>query len=341
MPQTMEDKEQEQDKTYHKSIDALIEDAEIEAEIEAEKTVRSKNAKLLSISLVGIALIAFIYWQVTGATSSKENSEEALPELTEAQPIGELVEGNPAENPGDMETASAQMAIPDEEIISAPATEPSPVASEEPQTPEPTKTVAEVIKAASTPPVQKQEEPAITKVIPKEPASQPVAKPPVTVRQTVKAETPAVKKYYVQLGLFSVEDNAKGFAKRIKKKGFKSSIQVKNVEAERYVVFVGGFSNKESGSQALSDLKAKGFNSVMEKLPDNSYTIVLGKFVTSSQAETLRDKLSFEGFLSSARKSKVNSNIYAVQVGSFDSLSQAKVMQKKIGRAGFKDSFIR
>ena len=319
MPQIMEDQKQEQDKTYHKSIDSLIEDAEIEAEIEAEKTIRSKNAKLLTISLVGIALIAFIYWQVTGATSSKENDEVALPELTEAQPAEE---------------------IPGAKSGPAPAADPAPVLSEvtEPQIAETTKVEPEAVNPTLAPSVEKQEEPVIAKTPPKESTTQPVVRQPA---KTQSPATPAVKKYFVQLGLFSIEENAKGLAKRIKNKGFKPTIQVKSVEAERHVVFVGGFSTTESGSQAFNDLKTKGFNSVMEKLADNSFTIVLGKFVTSSQAEALRDKLSVEGFLSSSRKSKVNSNIYIVQLEGFDSLPQAKVMQKKIGRAGFNDSFIR
>jgi len=323
MPQIME--EQEQDKTYHKSIDSLIEDAEIEAEIEAEKTIRSKNARLLSISLVGIALIAFIYLQVNGTTSPKENDEIALPELTESPPASEL---------------------PGAETSPAPVTDQAPAVSEkpEPQTADTTEVEPEASKAAPEPPVEKPKKPAIAKAVPKEPTPQPIVKIPAVVPPPTKIlspDTPSVQKHFVQLGLFSIEDNAKGFARQIKKKGFKPSIQVKTIEADKYVVFVGGFSTKESGGQAFNDLKAKGFNSVMEKLADNSYTIVLGKFVTSDQAEALRDKLSIEGFLSSSRKSKVNSKIYIVQLGAFDSIPQAKVMQKKIERAGFNGSFIR
>jgi len=330
MPQIMKDPVQEEDKTYHKSIDALIEDAEIEAEIEAEKTIRAKNAKLLTISLVGIALIAFIYWQVTGVTSSKENDEVSLPELTEAQPAGEIsvAESNPA-----------------------PVADPAPISPKatEPQAADTNKVEPETGKPVPADSAVKQEEPVIAQPSPKETTPQPVVQtavvkiPPVVLQpvKTQSSATPGVKKYFVQLGLFSIEENAKGLAKRIKKKGFKPSIQVKNVETEKHVVFVGGFSTRESGSQAFNDLKSKGFNSVMEKLADNSYTIVLGKFVTSGQAEALRDQLSLQGFLSSSRKSTVNSNIYIVQLGAFDSLPQAKVMQKKIGRAGFNDSFIR
>lgn len=309
MTQILDDQELEQDKTYHKSIDTLIEDAEIEAEIEAEKTIRSKNALLVTISLVGIALSGLIYWQVSKTTFTKETTETALPKLTEAQPAEETAVLEP---------------------------EPTPVASEktEPLAMNTTNVEPEVAQLA---PVALAE-----KALPKEPT--PIEKAPVVVPEPAKAQAPetlAVKKYIVQLGTFSVEDNAKNFLKEIEKKGFQPTIKIKSGKAKKHIVFVGGFSTKESGSQALNDLKSKGFNSVMEKLADNSYTIVLGKFSTASQAEAIRDQLSLEGFLSSTRVRKVSRMIYIVQIGAFDSLRQAKVMQKKVVRAGFNDSFIR
>jgi cell division protein FtsN len=343
MPQTIEDPELKQDKTYHKSIDALIEDAEIEAEIEAEQHIRSKNTRLVTISLVGIALIGFIYWQVSGTTVQKETAEVALPELTEAQPAEKV------------STAKSEPAPPEPKETEAPSTaeiakvepDPAPPASEKPA-PSPAespKIEPEVAKISSVvPPVEKKAEPVINKALPKEPAPQRSITKPV-VSQPIKTKapdpTPAVKKYFVQLGSFSIEDNAKGLVKQVKKKGFKPSILIKSGRATKHVVFVGGFSTKEGGKQALSDLESKGFKSVMEKLADNSYTIVLGKFTTSSQAESLRDKLSLAGFLSSSRANKVGSIIYIVQLGGFDGLRQAKLAQKKVGRAGFNDSFIR
>ena len=343
MPQTIEDPELEQDKTYNKSIDALIEDAEIEAEIEAEQHIRSKNARLVTISLVGIALIGFIYWQVSETTVQKETAEVALPELTEAQPAEKV------------STVKSEPAPPEPKETEAPSTagiakvepDPAPPASEKPapspaESPKIEPEVAKISPVVT--PVEKKAEPVINKALPKEPAPQQSITKPV-VSQPVKTKapgaTPAVKKYFVQLGSFSVEDNAKGLVNRVKKKGFKPSILIKSGRATKHVVFVGGFSTKEGGRQALSDLESKGFKSAMEKLADNSYTIVLGKFTTSRQAEALRDKLSLAGFLSSSRANKASSIIYIVQLGGFDGHRQAKLAQKKVGRAGFNDSFIR
>ena len=65
---------------YHKRIDDLIEDAEIEAEMEVEKKIRSKNSRMLSISMIGIALLALIYYQVNNLTDfpTIEISKETL-----------------------------------------------------------------------------------------------------------------------------------------------------------------------------------------------------------------------------------------------------------------------
>ncbi len=344
MPQTIEDPELETNKTYHKSIDALIEDAEIEAEIEAEKHIRSKNTRLFTISLVAIALIGTIYWQVSETTIQKESNEAALPELTEAQSTEEIAVQAPEPAPSPPQEPEPSPATK----IEPEATTANPVAPVEKVaksiTPEalPKETVPQIAKAVVPQPIQTPKEPVITKALPKEPAPE-IAKAEVSQpAQTPKVEaTPVTKQYFVQLGSFSIEDNAKSFIGQLKKKGFNPSILTKSGRATKHVVFVGGFSTEESGSQALKDLKSKGFKSVMEKLDDNSYTIVLGKFTTSGKAEALRDKLSLAGFLSSSRTKEVSSTIFIVQLGGYDGLGQAKVAQKKVGGAGFNDSFIR
>jgi cell division protein FtsN len=340
MPQSMKNQEleQEEDKTYHKSIDALIEDVEIEAEIEAEKKIRSKNARLFTIALVGIALVAFTGWYVSKSSSTKGTTEVALPELTQNKSTMKTESAGIEDSPSPFFLHG--LGDSSDSIL---ITKPSPVTSEnrEPLSEGASKAEPDMANGNT---VEKVIAPPVGATTSKEPESQLIEKAPVVVPQPVKtkaSDAPAVKQTFVQLGTFSVEDNAKNFLKEIKKKGFQPTIQIKSGKAKKHIVFVGGFSTKESGSQALNDLKSKGFNSVMEKLADNSYTIVLGKFSTASQAEAIRDQLSLEGFLSSTKVSNVSRMIYIVQIGSFDSLSQAKVMQKKVGRAGFNDSFIR
>jgi cell division protein FtsN len=307
MPQVSHEQEELEDSTYHKRIEDLLEDAEIEAEIETEKKVRSKNTRLLTISLVAIALLGFLYLQVKTGFQSSSPEETAI--------------------------------ITEPELAQIPAVEQAPVSPE--QTPN--------IAQAPAAPVEKPEAPVVVQAPPKAPASAPVKIPEVAkvIKQPVKpapaavAPTTSAKQYHVQLGVFSVKDNANRLIKNIKAKGFKPSINTKTIEASMYVVFFGGFSNQEDGNQAISELKSKGYSPVMEKFEDNSNTIVLGKFKNVGQAAALRDKLSIHGFLSSAKKSQVQTKIHVVQLGPFTSLPKAQKTKKSIERAGFKNSFIR
>ena len=329
---------QQEEKKYHKKIDELIEDAEIEAEIEAEKKVRSKNTRLVTISVVSMALLAFIYIQVKMGSKTTSSVVE--------KPVAPLVElareqlGSPAE-PG------AETPAPDSEAASSqPASEPlSPVENEA----EPVAEVASAIVEPSADIKKEAPQPA-SETAPPPPAIEPPAKvkqttvqapkPPVVKKQTSESALSG-KIYYVQTGVFSVSENADSLSKGLTDKGFNASIQVKDIEAIRYRVFVGGFADEAGGAQQIQDLKAKGFSPEMEKLDDNTYTIVLGKFKTSGEAEALRDKLSLNGFLSSAGKIETQTKIYVVQIGAFDNLPQAKNELKQVEKAGFPNSFIR
>jgi cell division septation protein DedD len=341
MPQVSQEQEelQDDDKTYHKRIEDLLEDAEIEAEIETEKKVRSKNTRLVTISLVAIALIAFIYLQVkTGsqATSTESNASGPLPELAKA----------PAVTPVTPEQAPDSEQAP----VVAKETKPATPGDDKAETQKVEETVAEVKPPAPASPAEKPKAPAVVQAPPQATApAEPKKLPEVAklVKKPVKlppaSVAPAVsgKHFHVQLGVFSVEDNANRLLKNLKNKGFKPSIDTRATQASMYVVYLGGFTSKEDGSQAITDLKAKGFSPVMEKFEDNSNTIILGKFKKVGQAAALRDKLSIHGFLSSAKKSSVETRIHVVQLGPFTSLPQAQKTQASIKRAGFKNTFIR
>lgn len=333
MPQASQE---EKENTDHKSIDELIEDAEIEAEIETEKKIRSKNTRVLTISLIAAALMAFIFLQMRSETTAP-NGEKGVP-LPELAAV-------PASSFGPQ--APEQIVLP----------EPAPVKTSDNQTASEEKPVPEANVPVKTP-VKTAVKTAESKVresqarIDKLPvAAQSPPKAPTTVKKAraiVKPSTPAsaeikapAKQYHVQLGVFSIKDNAKKFSGKIKAKGFKPSIQPKSVNMVRYIVYVGGFSSKKAGAAAVADLKTKGFDPVMEKLDQNSNTIVLGKFKNSAQAEAIRNKLSIHGYLSSAKKSRIQGNIHVVQIGPFTNLPQAQKTQKDIEGAGFNNTFIR
>jgi len=341
MPQVSQEQDEllkDEDNTYHKRIEELLEDAEIEAEIETEKKVRSKNTRLLTISLIAVALLAFLYLQVkTGFQATSPEGKEIIKKPEVAQnPAVEKTPVSPDENP-----VIAQ--------APAPANEIKPTTPGE-KTAETSKIEEKTAEAkVSTPKAPVEKPPVVVQTPPKAPAPEPAKKPETaeTVKQPVKTPpapiAPAVsaKQYHVQLGVFSVEDNANRLLKTIRAKGFKPSIQTRSTEASMYVVFLGGFSSKEDGNQAMTELKAKGFTPVMEKFANNSNTIVLGKFKKAEQAASLRDKLSIHGFLSSAQKSQVRNKIHIVQLGPFNSLPKARKARNSLKQVGFKNTFIR
>ena len=56
--------EDHETKKYKKHINDLFEDAELEAEIEAQKKIRSKNSRMFLISMFGFGLLSFVYLQI-------------------------------------------------------------------------------------------------------------------------------------------------------------------------------------------------------------------------------------------------------------------------------------
>lgn len=59
-------------KKYNKRMEDMFDDAEIKAEIEAEKNIRSKNSKLRIISIIGIAILGIIFIKVQQSSQSTQ-----------------------------------------------------------------------------------------------------------------------------------------------------------------------------------------------------------------------------------------------------------------------------
>ena len=49
---------------YNNHINELILNAEIEAEMAAEKKIRSKNSKIFLISIIGFGLLGLVFFQI-------------------------------------------------------------------------------------------------------------------------------------------------------------------------------------------------------------------------------------------------------------------------------------
>ena len=303
---------------YHKRIDDLLEDAEIEAEMEAEKKIRSKNSRMFSISMIGIALLALVYFQVnnkstvapveTAKDNSKSKPETAEERLAKQVPV--------------VEDGSSASSLPIPQSISSNKNLENPFL-----TPPKTKDIKPKIKEV-------KKAPRVVKT-----SSSPKPKPSSKkVKPVTKVES---SKFYIQAGAFGVKKNAESLLKKLKSKGFSPSIQTRIKKANQHIVTVGNFANKMAGNGTLKELTGKGFNASYYKNPNNSFTLKVGQYQNSKDAQKAQDRLSIKGFLSESHKADVPVKTYMVQLGVFPSREKARLTQEKLARVGFPKTFIR
>lgn len=328
-------------------IDELIEDAEIEAEIEAERRIRAKNTRIVSISIVSIVLLVFLYVGMkdkTGSVTQKDTLTKVVraPLKTDAQPIPLPATGQPPEK-----IASAAQSAPALPKASKVKTGDTASAA---QTPEPAKketpTTAPVQKTQKTPTPSKFEaqrvSPPVTKSKPSKIANaSPAASKPKISKSAPTASAAKQREYFVQVGAFSVRENAQYKSANLKAKGFLPSIKEKRVEEESHTIMISGFTDIKYGQIQVQGLKSSGFSPILKKNSDNTYAIVLGSFDTDQKARGLQGKLTDKGYFSTIQKGVSEKVIYQVQLGKFSSEEKAKAIQDVLNRSGFKSSFLR
>ena len=193
-------------KKYNKRMDDMIDDAEIEAELEAENKIRSKNSRVLSISIVAIALLFLVFLKVQQhsntsqtRTSKISSTEETALLSKKTQPINS--------QPGQLSPAAASVKQLTKASVKA-------------------KSVASDMNENSTPKhieIVKPSKPDVAKQIYSMPD----------------------KKHYVQLGAFSVKENAEKFANKVKSRGFNTVISIRDTKSTQYQVFIGNFKDKK------------------------------------------------------------------------------------------------
>jgi cell division protein FtsN len=305
---------------YHKRIDDLLEDAEIEAEMEAGKKIRSKNSRMFSISMTGIALLGLVYFQVNHQSavapveSTKEttinNPETADERLAKQVPV--------------VENGSISSSIPILQSVSSTKPFQNPFLT--------------LPKTKSINPPTKDKEvkkaPKIVKTL-----SSPKPKPsPKKIVSIVKSES---SKFYIQAGAFGVRKNAESLLKKLKGKGFSPTIQTRSINSNQHVVTVGSFINKKAGDKTLKELISKGFNTSYYKTSKNLFSLKVGQYRNLNDAQKAQDRLSLKGFLSESYKADITVKTYMVQLGVFSNREKARLTQDKLSRAGFSKTFIR
>jgi cell division septation protein DedD len=213
----------EETKKYNKHIDDLIENAEIEAEMEAGKKIRSKNSRIFSISIFGFGLLALVYIQI--------NSIKA-PEAT--APLNKLLESAEdklAKQVPILEDGSSNIPAPKLKNNVAPAE----IRLKEKLPP------TLNIKAPSKP--HRKTTKSITKSKPK-----------------IKTVSITNTRFFVQTGAFSSKKNAEASLKKLRSKGFSPLIHiVSKGNTNTYLVQLGVFSNKEKAKLAQEKLARAGY----------------------------------------------------------------------------------
>ena len=328
-------------------IDELIEDAEIEAEIEAERRIRAKNTRIVSISIVSIVLLIFLYAGMkdkTGSVTQEDTLTKVVraPLKTDAKPIPFPATGKPPEKIAS--AAQNTPALPKASTVKAGDT------ASAAQTPEPAKketpTTAPVQKTQKTPTPSKFEaqrvSPPVTKSKPSKIANaSPAASKPKISKPAPTASAGIRKEYFVQVGAFSIRENAQYKFDNLKTKGFFPSIKEKRVAEESHTIMISGFTDIKYGQIQVQGLKSSGFSPILKKNSDNTYAIVLGSFDTDQKARGLQGKLTDKGYFSTIQKGISEKVIYQVQLGKFSSEEKAKAIQDVLDRSGFKISFLR
>ena len=217
---------------YNKHINELIENAEIEAEMAAEKKIRSKNSKIFLISIIGFGLLSLVYFQI-----NDQNLEEATPFEEPTAPI---------------KTAEVELAKQVPVVKDGSSQIPFPSIKKPKSIVEPTQIIPEKKPIL----LRKQN---IT--------SKPQSKKKATIKKTKLKEkittTPSIKTnnaFFVQTGAFSLKENANVIVKKLKKNGFTPIINVvPNGQKKTYLVQLGVFPNKDKAKLIQEKLSRIGY----------------------------------------------------------------------------------
>ena len=207
-------------KKYKKHINDLIENAEIEAEMEAEKKIRSKNSRVFLISIFCFGLLSLVYLQIDSRTTQVAVSgEEKTASINASTKSAE-------------EKLIKQVSI--NNFVGSAKTTPAKI-SDLSRKPKVTAKFEKKIKETNK-------------------TSKSLAKR--TIASLVKPNT----RFFIQTGAFFQKKNAEISAKKLQAKGFSPLIHVATQNnTKTYLVQLGVFPNKEKTKLAQEKLARAGY----------------------------------------------------------------------------------
>jgi len=220
---TLPEIEDHETKKYKKHINDLFENAEIEAEIEAEKKIRSKNSRIFLISMCGFGLLGLVYLLI--------NSQNGL----EVASYDELI--LPIQIP--IKSADAKMTKKVSMIKNGNTHIP----------------ISPLIKAKSfVEPDQIAPEKKLYPVL------NPKVKSKLNEINRISSSLKTNNTFFVQTGAFSLKENANTLVKNLEAKGFNPSVHViANGPKKTYLVQLGVFPNKEKAKLIQEKLARAGY----------------------------------------------------------------------------------
>lgn len=300
-------------------LENLLDDAEIKEELLQEEKLRKKKVKIMLISITGLLTIAVVYFGTNYYNILSEEEQffrrAELPVL--AQSAKEILPlQSKMKKIEDIETVPTLRSF-----IPAPAPDNS---AEEKE---------------SKPP-----EPSIQKKVKKKPPPPPPGKTPsgksIDADKILIAKINTTGKYYVQLGVFVVEENAKRLVRSLKNKGFSPSNA--QIEITHHRVYAGGLLDKNRAKKEINNLKKVGITAILKAESNNLYTLQAGSFYSKKNAERVKKIITKLGLPSKIGKISLKmGGVHRVYVGKFKTKKEAVSLQQKLAKRGFSKTIIK
>jgi cell division protein FtsN len=287
-------------KKYNKRLDSLIDKDQFSNKINTKNKIRSKNPKITIISVIGLALLIIIFAQNKRHSKSSQSIDNKQPS---DKPRSLALDNQIRKKITDIEKAS-------------------------PKKPNPKK---------NQPPIKGQS--LKTKVGQINNLKEKLTT--TTQAKSLKEIPPTQgKSFFVQVGAFSIKNNATKLAKKLSLKGFKAEVSTQRTKTTKHLVHSGIFFNEADAESKLTEFKSLGLSPSIEKNGE-LYFLKLGIFTKKQKAITFIKKLENNEVKVDTKLVEAYREIYPVLVKNLLTESKAQQTKEALIKLGFIKSFIK
>lgn len=342
-------------------MDQIMDEVETGGPGEAGNKTRSKNTKIALISIIGLVLIAGIYFgskyygvllvqkdklMVMAGLKKEESriSEAEKKAVEEERARFEEIESRKKEE---------RMAIRKKEREEGKTQEEN-VAKEVPsEASEPTK------QTPIPPSVEKPKEDIGQKDNKRGEESRDREKTPISgtgkeLENSAKAEKPAAPsrstsattspsgEYAIQAGSFAVKENAVSLIKNLTERGFEAFGVPFSDSARSNIVYAGPFYSRVEAEEAAKEMQREGIRNarVTYDREEAIYKVDAGSYSSMDKAKSLEEEISRVGFESGRETQKASGSMTAVFIGNFADGTKAEEVRKSLPKEIVPSSFV-